>query len=118
MVLTTHPLIPPLPCHLSLVGKPYPLIYDACSATLRRAGVPADARVAAVGDSLHHDVMGASRAGVDSVFVCGGVHCQTLGVPQAAAVAPEPARLASLLDAFADEMDGCRPTHSVAGFVV
>ena len=99
-----------------LVGKPYALVYDACRAELARAGVGADARVAAVGDSLHHDVLGAHRNGVDSVFVAGGVHYKELGVPQAQAVAPDSARLDALLDGFADGHDGLRPTHVLAGF--
>ncbi|KAL1503914.1 hypothetical protein AB1Y20_012375 [Prymnesium parvum] len=101
---------------IRFVGKPYPLIYEACKAILADAGLPADARVAAVGDSLHHDVLGASRAGIDSVFVCGGVHHQALGVPQAQAVAPTPKRLTDLLDSFAEETGGVAPTHVVAGF--
>lgn len=93
-------------------------MYEACAAALDRAGVSSSARVAAVGDSLHHDVLGAARAGIDSVFVCGGVHYQALGIPQAKAVAPTPSQLAALLDEFAEESGGLRPTHVVAGFVV
>jgi len=103
---------------IRLVGKPYPLIYERCNVALQQAGLSADARIAAVGDSLHHDVLGASKANVDSVFVCGGVHYQALGVPQAQAAAPEPERLTALLDDFAEETGGCKPTHAVAGFVV
>ena len=99
-----------------LVGKPYPLIYEACVNALREAGVPANARIAAVGDSLHHDVLGAARAGIDSIFVCSGVHAKQLGVPQAKSVPPEPARLAALLDEFSAETGGCSPTHAIAGF--
>ena len=102
-----------------LVGKPHGLIYAACTAQLAAAGLdPGRARVAAVGDSLHHDVLGASRHGVDSIFITGGVHCRELGVPQARAVPPDPAKLRALLDAFADEHDGVAPTHSLAGFVL
>lgn len=103
--------------HLSFVGKPYPLVYDACATALRRAGVPSSARVVAVGDSLHHDVLGAARAGIDSVLVCGGVHYQALGIPQAQAAIPDPDRLKALLEEFSDSSGGCRPTHIVAGFV-
>ena len=39
---------------LRLVGKPYSLIYKECELMLKRTGF-AQARVAAVGDSLHHD---------------------------------------------------------------
>ena len=99
------------------VGKPHPLIYEACRAQLAIAGIDAaGARVAAVGDSLHHDVLGASQNGVDSVFICGGVHYRELEVPQAAAVPPDEARLEELLAGFAAETGGVGPTHSVAGF--
>ena len=61
---------------IRLVGKPYSLIYERCSAALQQAGLPADARIAAVGDSLHHDVLGASKANVDSVFVYHGLSAE------------------------------------------
>ena len=85
-------------------------------ATQAAAGLPATARVAAVGDSLHHDVRGAAANGIDSVFICGGVHYRELGVPQAAAVPPTPAKLAALLGGFAAEHEGTVPTHALAGF--
>ena len=85
-------------------------------ATQAAAGLPAAARVAAVGDSLHHDVLGAAANGIDSVFICGGVHYRELGVPQAAAVPPTPAKLAALLGGFAAEHEGTVPTHALAGF--
>ncbi|WP_374221485.1 HAD hydrolase-like protein [Variovorax sp. E3] len=39
------------------VGKPHPLIYDACRERLAALGVT---RICAVGDSLEHDVLGGS----------------------------------------------------------
>ena len=101
---------------IRMVGKPHELIYDACRKELAAAGLPAAARVAAVGDSLHHDVLGAAANGIDSVFICGGVHYRELGVPQAAAVPPTPAKLAALLGGFAAEHEGTVPTHALAGF--
>lgn len=100
-----------------LVGKPHQLIYDACRRELAAAGIDSQsARVAAVGDSLHHDVLGAARNDVDSIFIAGGVHCSALGVPQAQGVQPDPDKLAALLDGFALAEGGCRPTHTLAGF--
>ena len=32
----------------------------------------------AVGDSLHHDIQGAMEAGIDSIFVAGGIHADEL----------------------------------------
>jgi HAD superfamily hydrolase (TIGR01459 family) len=53
------------------VGKPYPEVYDRC---LRALGSPPPARVLAVGDSLRTDIAGAARAGLDSLFIIGGIH--------------------------------------------
>ena len=100
---------------IRLVGKPHALIYEACRARLAASGIEGG-RIAAVGDSLHHDVLGASDNGVDSVFICGGVHCAELGVAQAQAETPEQAKLNALLDGFAAEHGGVRPTHTLAGF--
>lgn len=58
-------------------GKPFAPHFEAC---LRDLDLSKD-RVAHVGDSLHHDVAGANGAGIASVFVTGGVHCQELGAP-------------------------------------
>ena len=52
------------------------MIYDEALAML---GLPA-AEVAAVGDSMEHDVGGAAAAGVDSVFVLGGIHRGDVGL--------------------------------------
>jgi HAD superfamily hydrolase (TIGR01459 family) len=53
------------------VGKPYPEVYDRC---LRALGSPVPSRVLAVGDSLRTDIAGAARAGLDSLFIVGGIH--------------------------------------------
>jgi len=99
-----------------LVGKPHPLIYKACNRKLEALDLPSR-RVAAVGDSLHHDVLGAHRNGIDSVLICSGVHSTELGIPQAEAVPPAPERLAALVDDFvAEHGDGSRPTHIITAF--
>lgn len=51
-------------------GKPEPRIYRTC---LARLGLP-PGRLLAIGDSLEHDVAGAARAGVDSLFIANGIH--------------------------------------------
>ena len=74
---------------IRLVGKPHALIYDACRQQLSKAGIrAADARIAAVGDSLHHDVLGASRNGVDSVHTPSRIP----GVSPRSALPPHPRR--------------------------
>lgn len=56
-------------------GKPHPPIYRSCLAAL---ACPAD-KVLAVGDSVDHDVLGASRVGIRSALIPGGVHASELG---------------------------------------
>jgi len=51
-------------------GKPHPLIYDHA---IRHAGDPDRAAILAIGDSIATDVAGAADAGIDCVFVAGGI---------------------------------------------
>ena len=103
---------------IRLIGKPHPLIYEACRQQLADAGIDASvANIAAVGDSLHHDVLGANRNGIDSIFIAGGVHYRKLGVPQSQAVPPDPIKLEELLAEF-ERQHQCRPTLTLPGFVV
>jgi HAD superfamily hydrolase (TIGR01459 family) len=57
------------------LGKPDPAIYTMALAMLE---LPA-ARVLAIGDSLHTDIAGAAGAGLDSVWVLGGIHAEEIG---------------------------------------
>ena len=52
-------------------GKPHPEVYERCLAAL---GSPPRGRILAVGDSLRTDIAGAARAGIDSLFILGGIH--------------------------------------------
>ncbi len=52
------------------VGKPDPLIYDQALSLL---GLPRE-RILAVGDSLRTDMAGAAAAGIDGLWVLGGLH--------------------------------------------
>jgi HAD superfamily hydrolase (TIGR01459 family) len=52
-------------------GKPYPSVYHTCLGLL---GVADRRRVLAVGDSLRTDVAGAAAAGIDCLFITGGIH--------------------------------------------
>lgn len=69
-------------------GKPNPRHFLACLDNLK---IPYDTQqqqqqqqsilgVAHVGDSLEHDVVGANAAGIDSIFVLGGIHAEELGL--------------------------------------
>ena len=57
-------------------GKPYPAIYRSCLTAL--ACPPG--KVLMVGDSVDHDVLGASRAHIASALIPGAVHGPELGV--------------------------------------
>jgi HAD superfamily hydrolase (TIGR01459 family) len=68
-------------------GKPYPEVYERCLAAM---AAPPRQRVLAVGDSLRTDIAGAAAAGIDSLFVLGGIHRTELvrgGQPDAPALA-------------------------------
>lgn len=58
-------------------GKPHRPIYQACFAALAMAD---PGRILAVGDSLRTDVAGARGAGIDSLFIAGGIHAEELGL--------------------------------------
>jgi HAD superfamily hydrolase (TIGR01459 family) len=57
-------------------GKPYAPIYDRALALAEHIrGAPiAKSRVLAIGDGMRTDVVGAARAGLDVLFVTGGIH--------------------------------------------
>lgn len=55
-------------------GKPYASAYEAC---FKAFGNVDPARVLAIGDSLHTDIAGAQRAGIDAIFVTSGIHAET-----------------------------------------
>ena len=57
-------------------GKPHAEIYATCLAMIE---MPAHARIAAIGDSLRTDIAGARAAGIDGLFITGGLQGQALG---------------------------------------
>lgn len=57
-------------------GKPHPPIYASCLAALECSSD----KVLAIGDSMEHDILGASRVGIRSALIPGGVHGPELGV--------------------------------------
>jgi HAD superfamily hydrolase (TIGR01459 family) len=67
-------------------GKPHREIYEACFALY-----PDAKRILGIGDSLHHDIAGATAAGIDSLFIAAGVHAPALGIEWGEA--PSPVRL-------------------------
>ncbi|HYZ42304.1 MAG TPA: TIGR01459 family HAD-type hydrolase [Stellaceae bacterium] len=57
-------------------GKPFRSVYDTC---LKLLGIEDRSRVFAVGDSLRTDIAGAAGAGIDSLFIAGGIHAEEFG---------------------------------------
>ncbi|MFV3130010.1 TIGR01459 family HAD-type hydrolase [Niveispirillum sp. KHB5.9] len=86
-------------------GKPHAPVYRRCFDLL---GGVAPSRILAVGDSLRTDVAGANAAGIDSLFITGGIHREELGSPLGEL--PTPENMARLL---ADSPH--RPTWAAAG---
>jgi HAD superfamily hydrolase (TIGR01459 family) len=88
-------------------GKPHRPIYERCFAVLEElAGRPVErARVLAIGDGIATDVEGGIRAGLDVVFVTGGLAAGELGPDPEH---PDPARL----DAFLAEQ-GLAPRYAI-----
>jgi len=67
-------------------GKPHPEVYRSCFELLH--GI-SPARIAAIGDSLRTDVAGAQAAGIDSIFIAGGIHGEELRVDRQGDMDPE-----------------------------
>lgn len=58
-------------------GKPHASVYKSI---FRQMGWHEGAPVLAIGDSLHTDIRGALNFGIDSAFVCSGIHGEELGL--------------------------------------
>jgi len=71
-------------------GKPYLPIYARALALVERArGATIDkSRVLAIGDGMETDIAGAARAGLDALFVTGGIHRSLHGERPAAPADP------------------------------
>ena len=91
---------------IHLFGKPQPQHFQACLDLLQ---LPAD-RVAHVGDSLHHDVAGATAAGIDSIWITSGIHQSELET--SFGQVPD----ASILQKVIRENGNVMPTHVVSAF--
>jgi len=86
-------------------GKPYPSVYESCLGLL---GIGEKRRILAIGDSLRTDIAGATGAGIDSLFIAGGIHADELSNDGVL----DPERIAAALN-----KDGLRPVAAAACFV-
>lgn len=88
------------------MGKPDQVIYEAAKEMAR---VDASECIA-VGDSLHHDILGANNSGMQSVFVAGGIHANEVGINQFGMV-PEEEAVESLMCSY-----GAYPSYVIPSF--
>lgn len=82
-------------------GKPHRPIYDealARAAALQPGGAP-PARVLCIGDALRTDIIGATAAGFDSLFIASGIHAAELNAQEGAE--PDADALANLFSGHA-----------------
>ena len=56
--------------HVTYIGKPHPQVYECA---LEILGMD-KGKILAVGDSFYHDIGGAARMGIASLFITGGIH--------------------------------------------
>jgi HAD superfamily hydrolase (TIGR01459 family) len=75
-------------------GKPYRSVYDTCLTVL---GIADHTRILAVGDSLRTDIAGAAAAGLDSLFIAGGIHAEEFGIEAGTDRDPDLTRLQAAL---------------------
>jgi HAD superfamily hydrolase (TIGR01459 family) len=82
-------------------GKPYPPIYERALALAERTrGGTIDAsRLLAIGDGMKTDIAGAARAGLDALFVTGGIHRSLHG--ETADLPADPIELQRLYEEYA-----------------
>jgi HAD superfamily hydrolase (TIGR01459 family) len=75
-------------------GKPHPPIYDLARRRLHQIGKPTpDARILAVGDGIHTDVLGGLGENIDTLFISGGLARQATATTRQ----PDPEKLTAYL---------------------
>ncbi len=82
-------------------GKPYRPVYEvalARAAALRPQGV-GEGRVLCIGDALRTDIIGATGAGFDSLFIASGIHAEELNAQEGSE--PDAEALANLFSGHA-----------------
>jgi len=88
-------------------GKPHKPVYERCHELFGR---PDKSRIIALGDSLHTDIAGANRFGIDSALNLVGIHSEEMHMDHDPTQADE----AKILKVLADQPH--QPTHILTGF--
>jgi len=89
------------------LGKPHAPVYESC---YNFFGRPDKSKILAVGDSVHTDVTGADRFGIDSCFNICGIHWEELTLDHAPEVSDRDKVLGLL------ERSEHKPTYIIEGF--
>ncbi|MEW6122147.1 MAG: TIGR01459 family HAD-type hydrolase [Pseudomonadota bacterium] len=82
-------------------GKPHKPVYDAAlaRAAALRGGPVGEGKVLCIGDALRTDIIGATAAGFDSLFIASGIHAEELNAKDGAE--PDAAALSNLFSGHA-----------------
>uniref|UniRef100_A0A7S4P2V8 Uncharacterized protein n=1 Tax=Guillardia theta TaxID=55529 RepID=A0A7S4P2V8_GUITH len=99
---------------VTYVGKPHSLVYEQAFQRLKEVSGDVDrSRVCAIGDSILHDIAGAHRTGIDSIFIADGIHAEFLGLQQG-----KPGQSLEQVDIehLSRELSALPPTHAVPHF--
>ncbi|KAK3276533.1 hypothetical protein CYMTET_15397 [Cymbomonas tetramitiformis] len=93
------------------MGKPAEIVYTYARQMVGSENINSEkAQMIAVGDSLHHDVLGAVDAGIASIFVGGGIHAKELEMDSPNSEPPQ-GKYDNLYD-----VHGISPTYAVPYF--
>jgi HAD superfamily hydrolase (TIGR01459 family) len=106
---------------IMFVGKPHDIVYDRCFRVLHESaeidtGFSREldrSKICCIGDSLEHDILGAQRNGLDSLWISNGVHAQQLGRKEGEQVIPETAEMEKLLQQYQAIPSYVIPTFSL-----
>ena len=80
--------------NLRYLGKPHLPVYRLCFQLMGLAG---GERLVGIGDTLRTDIAGAQAAGIDGIFIAGGIHAEDLAVVDGRPI--DEARLGALFSA-------------------
>lgn len=102
------------------IGKPYGAVYGTCMSVLAAGpgltpgtqGSELDrTRVCGVGDSLDHDILGAERAGIASIWTANGVHSGEMQTTEGSPVLAADNILEDMYLKY-----GVKPSHTIPSF--
>lgn len=94
---------------IEYIGKPYESVYSECLKALSSAPIGSNVtssegrsfmdmkRICCIGDSLEHDILGAMKAGIDSVWITNGLHCTDLGTEEGSLHLPAEEKIRAML---------------------